>query len=182
MSNNEEKVNCPCGSVVFQKNMNSHCKTKKHQLVCGSLEQIAVATARSAGGAGAVPTRSKSQKVNFAAAQKTQNAAEDEEEDEISEDDEQDELEEGGFEDDCMDALEDIGKMLQSQNSANVGLRNVVLDIRSKLESLMERLSNIEEILEEQKKANLPVPRASYPLRETEGAAPAKQGGAATQQ
>jgi hypothetical protein len=163
---NEEKVNCPCGSVVFQKNMNSHCKTKKHQLVCGSLEQIAVATARSAGGAGAVPTRSKSQKVNFAAAQKTQNAAdnrveEDEEEDEISEDDEQDELEEGGFEDDCMDALEDIGKMLQSQNSANVGLRNVVVDIRSKLENLMERLSNIEEILAEQKKANLPVRSAS---------------------
>jgi archaellum component FlaC len=79
----------------------------------------------------------------------------------MSEDDEQDELEEGCFEDDCMDALEDIVKELQSQNSSHIGLRNVVLDIRSKLESIIERLSNIEEILAELKKANLPVRSAS---------------------
>ena len=163
MSNNEErnaneiKVNCPCGSMVFQKNMNSHMKTKKHQLVCGTLEQYAVAK----GAVPSKPERSKSasrgkstsgkhevrpKEVNFAAAQKTQRAEVDD--DELEEEEEEilsDEYEgdEASFEDDVMDALEDIGKELQSQNSSHVGLRNVVLDIRSKLETLLAMVADI---------------------------------------
>ena len=159
MSNNEEKVNCPCGSIVFQKNMNSHMKTKKHQLVCGTLEQYAVAK-------GAVPSKpergksasrsksasrgkSTSGNVNFAEAQKTQRAeSKRDDDDELEEEEEEilsDEYEgdEASFEDDVMDALEDIGKELQSQNSSHVGLRNVVLDIRSKLETLLAMVADI---------------------------------------
>jgi len=167
MSNNEErnaneiKVNCPCGSMVFQKNMNSHMKTKKHQLVCGTLEQYAVAK----GAVQSKPTRSKStsgkheprsaypkKEVNFAAAQKTQRAeSKRDDDDELEEEEEilSDEYEgdEASFEDDVMDALEDIGKELQSQNSSHVALKNIIVDIRNRLEVIFGRVCDISEQL-----------------------------------
>jgi hypothetical protein len=122
----EKKIECVCGSVVFQKNMNAHTKTAKHK-ACVS---------------GVVPPkleRTKSERprkgVNFAEAQQSNVADQD---DELSEGSEaEDELEQDVFEDEVMEALEDIVKHLEVQGNKSEDTFNRVEETRLKVNSCL---------------------------------------------
>ena len=112
----EVKVNCPCGSIVLKKNLSSHVKTKKHLAVVGGPPQL-TRQLRS--------TRGERGVVNFADAQQT-DVADAEDDDQFDEDD----CEEDGFEDDVMEALEDISKHLEALGEVTLKIQQAVLELQ----------------------------------------------------
>lgn len=108
----QKKITCSCGSVIFEKNMLAHSKTKKHQVSLGA------STSRA-------PSRSKSH-VNFAQAQQSTRADVD---DELSEQD----LEEEEEEEDAEEVLEEVLIILES-------LDQRVNAIEAKIDSVVKTL------------------------------------------
>lgn len=136
----EKKIECVCGSVVFQKNMNAHTKTAKHKACVSGVVPPKLERTKSEKRLQSSQKVKKGKKkdVNFAEAQHSDVADQD---DEISEDDEFDEEddiednqdEQDAFEDEVMEALEDIVKHLGEQAEASKSLFDRVEEIRLKV-------------------------------------------------
>ena len=144
----QNKITCSCGSVIFEKNKQAHCKTKKHQ---ASLGPVGLRPVLHKG------VLHKPRGVDFAKAQ-LESDADLEEDDEISEDElaqsdaDPDEIEDGEedeLEQDADDILEEVLMILES-------LDNRVNDLTNQCKSLLANSSSHFERLEEvRSKVNL---------------------------
>jgi hypothetical protein len=122
----EKKIECVCGSVVFQKNMNAHTKTAKHKACVSGVVPPKLERTKS--------ERAPRKGVNFAEAQQSNVADQD---DELSEGSEAEDELDDGFEDEVMEALENIIKHLEEQTHESEDILKRVEETRLKVNSCL---------------------------------------------
>ena len=119
----QKKITCSCGSVIFEKNMLAHCKTRKHQASLGT------STSR-------VPKdlqRSKSH-VNFAQAQQSTRADVD---DELSDADQEEESD--ADQEDAEEVLEEVLIILESLDQRVNAMDTLIRDVVKTLQILSQK-------------------------------------------